>query len=187
MVIDCGHGGSDGGSVSPYSGIDENHINLEYGKCLQNIMESAGINVIMTRENLNGLYPIFSTNRKQDDMKVRKQIIEKSNANLVISIHMNSFPLSSSYGCQTFYNPENPASVLLAQTIQNLFIANLANARKSAQAGDYYILNCTNKPSVLVECGFLSNEQEEKLLQTEEYKTKICTLITYGVIMCINK
>ena len=186
VVIDAGHGGSDGGSVSPFSGIDENHINLEYANCLKSLLENAGVKTVMTRENLNGLYPIYSTNRKQDDMKARKKIIENSNANLVVSIHMNSFPMQSSYGCQTFFNPNNPASVYLANTIQNLFVQNLANARKTAQAGDYYILNCSNTPSVLVECGFLSNQQEEKLLQTQEYKTQICSLIAYGIIMCLS-
>lgn len=186
VVIDAGHGGIDGGSVSPFSQIDENHINLEYAKTLKSLMENVGIRVVMTRTNLNGLYPIYSANRKKDDMKKRKSIIDKSNADVVISIHMNSFPLSSCFGCQTFYNPNNPSSVLLATNIQNLFKKSLSNARSSAQAGDYFILNCTDKPAVLVECGFLSNEAEEKLLQTEEYRIAICSLILYGVILTIS-
>lgn len=150
------------------------------------MFEKSGVKVVMTRENENGLYSLYSTNRKQDDMKKRKEIIEKSNADLVISVHMNSFPLSSSHGCQAFYNPDNPASVTLANNIQSLFVANLSNARKNAESGDYYILNCTDKPCVLVEFGFLSNETEEKLLQTEEYKTASCALVVYGTILSMG-
>lgn len=186
IVIDAGHGGSDGGSVSPFSGIDENHINLEYAKTLQQIMQNIGFKVVMTRENLNGLYPLYSSNRKKDDMKKRKQIIQKSDACLVVSIHMNSFPLQSCFGCQTFYNPENQASIILATNIQEMFKKNLSNARKSAQSGDYFILNCTDKPSVLIECGFLSNKEEEKLLQTDQYRNTLCTLVAYGIILTLN-
>lgn len=186
IVIDAGHGGSDGGSVSPFSGIDENHINLEYAQTLQQIMQNIGFKVVMTRENLNGLYPLYSTNRKKDDMKKRKEIIDKSGASLVVSIHMNSFPLQSCFGCQTFYNPNSPSSILLAQNIQEMFKKNLTNARASAQSGDYFILNCTDKPAVLVECGFLSNQAEEQLLQTQNYRTTLCTLIAYGIILTLT-
>lgn len=183
VVIDAGHGGADGGSVSSFSGIDENHINLEYAKCLEDIFESIGVRVIMTRKDLNGLYPIYSTNRKKDDMKQRAKIIKKSNADLVLSIHMNSFPLESSRGAQVFFKDGDISSQTLANNIQQMFVQNLPKARTNAQKGDYYILNCSNTPSVIVECGFLSNKEEESLLITKSYMQKVCLCIAYGVIL----
>lgn len=181
VVIDAGHGGIDGGSVG-FSGTTERVINLDYAKTLKKYLENYGFNVVMTRENLDGLYPSYSANKKKDDMIERKNIIEKSNADLVISIHMNAFPLQSCRGAQVFYNPDSEVSKSLANSIQNCFISNLPSARKNIDVGDYYILNCTNVPSVIVECGFISNAEEEKLLLTEEYREKLCYSILCGVV-----
>ena len=181
IVVDAGHGGIDGGSVG-YSGTTERVINLDYAKTLKKYLESYGFNVVMTRENLDGLYSAYSTNKKKDDMMERKKIIEDANADLVISIHMNSFPLQSCRGAQVFYNPESEISKSLAESIQSTFVTNLPNARKNIDVGDYYMLNCTNVPSVIVECGFISNAEEEKLLLNEEYREKLCYSILCGVV-----
>lgn len=181
IVVDAGHGGIDGGSVG-YSGTTERVINLDYAKTLKQYFENYGFNVVMTRNNLDGLYSEFSSNKKKDDMLERKKIIEKSNADLVISIHMNAFPLQSCRGAQVFYNSESEISKILATSIQNSFISNLPNARQNADIGDYYMLNCTNVPSVIVECGFISNIEEEQLLLTESYREKLCYSILCGVV-----
>ena len=181
IVVDAGHGGMDGGSVG-VSGSTERVLNLEYAKTLKNYLENYGFNVVMTRETLDGLYPMNSENIKKDDMLARKEIIEKSNADIILSIHMNYFPLSSCIGAQVFYNPDSDVSNHLADSIQSVFIQNLENARTNSEVGDYYMLNCTKVPAVIVECGFLSNPEEEALLLTEEYKNKVCYYILCGLL-----
>ncbi len=181
VVIDAGHGGIDGGSVGKTTKISESSLNLEYARCLKTMLSDFGFNVVMTRENENGLYSPLAQNKKKDDMKKRKEIIEKSNADFVISIHMNSYT-SSSVGAQVFYGEEDEPSKMLAKCIQNKFINNLQNARKEIKVGDYYILNAIKAPSVLVECGYLSNPKEEKLLISDEYKKEVCYSILLGVL-----
>lgn len=182
IVIDAGHGGIDGGSKGINTEITEKELNLEYAFVLKDLFESSGINVVMTRTNDNGLYDIFSSNKKKDDMIKRKQIIEKSGAELVISIHMNSFPLKSCRGAQVFYKDGDENSFRLASSIQDCFVSSIEKARKNADKGDYYILNCSNITSVIVECGFLSNPEEESLLLTESHKQKICYAIFCGIL-----
>lgn len=115
-------------------------------------------------------------------MLKRKEIIEKSNADLIVSIHMNYFPLESAKGAQVFYNPQSDVSHALADSIQSVFAASLTLARPNSEVGDYYMLNCTNIPAVIVECGFLSNPEEESLLLTEEYRKKVCYNILCGIV-----
>ena len=181
IVIDAGHGGIDGGSEG-FNGTKESEINLEYAKTLEQYFKDFGFKTIMTRSNENGLYSPFASNKKKDDMLKRKQIIENSSPDLVVSIHMNSFTLSSSRGAQVFYNKDNENSKLLADQIQKQFVLNLTKARKTSQSADYYILNCASVPSVIVECGFISNQEEETLLNTSQYREKVCYSILCGVV-----
>ena len=181
IVIDPGHGGIDGGSVG-VSGQDENYLNLEYSLCLKEILTDAGVNVIMTRTNLNGLYSIFSDNKKLDDMKKRKDIVTKSKADMVLSIHMNSFPLKSARGAQVFYKKDSVSGEKLAENIQEVFIKTLPNAKPQPAVGDYYMLNEFEIPSVIIECGYISNEEEEQLILQEDYKKLVCLSIFAGVL-----
>ena len=181
IVIDAGHGGIDGGSIG-YSGTIEKDINLEYSKTLKSMCSEFGFKVVMTRSNDSGLYSPFAVNKKKDDMKKRKQIIERAKPDIVISIHMNSTKGNTSRGAQVFYNKENEHSIKLANSIQKQFQDKLIKPRKTSQSGDYYIINCTPYPSVIVECGFLSNKEEEKLLLTNDYKNNVCYSILCGII-----
>lgn len=182
VVIDAGHGGIDGGSVGVVTKNDENHLNLEYAKCLKSYFENFDIGVVMTRTTLDGLYSPTAPNKKKSDMKARKEIIDNSHANLVISIHMNSFPSKSSHGAQVFYAKNNESGKALAQSIQNRLVKDIENARKTTAHGDYFLVNCTALPSVIVECGYLSNPQEDQLLSTQAHREKICYSIFCGVI-----
>lgn len=168
------------------SGITESTLNLEYAKTLRRYFSEYGFNVIMTREGENGLYSAFSKNKKKDDMQKRKQIIENSGANFVISIHMNSFPTGSSRGAQVFYAKDNNVSKSLADCIQTEFLRTLIKPRKNSSVGDYYILSCTNVPSILIECGFVSNAEEENLLISKDYREKLCYSILCGSIMYLG-
>lgn len=181
VIIDAGHGGMDGGCEGAITKIAESTLNLSYAKCLQEKLEGFGFKAIMTRTTENGLYNPLASNKKKDDMRKRKSIIENSNADFVISIHMNSFT-TTACGAQVFYGKDDASGKLLASTIQNHFIKNLPNAKKEVKIGDYYILNEIKSPSVLVECGYLSNPKEEAMLLTEEYKNEICYSILLGVL-----
>ena len=181
IVIDAGHGGIDGGSVGVSKTVEKD-INLQYAKTLEKMCEEFGFRVVMTRTTDGGLYSPFSVNKKKDDMKKRKEIIEKACPDVVVSIHMNSTTYSSSRGAQVFYNDENENSKLLAKSIQQQFVDKLIKPRKTAQSGDFFITSCTNFPSVIVECGFLSNREEENLLLTNDYKNNVCYSILCGIL-----
>lgn len=181
IVIDAGHGGIDNGSIG-YSGTLESEINLWYAQTLQQYCTEFGFFVTMTRTNDNGLYSPFAKNKKKDDMKQRQKIIENTSPDMVISIHMNSFPESSSRGAQVFYAKDSEAGKLLADSIQDQFVKNLVKPRQSSEVGDYYIVNCTTAPSVIVECGFVSNPEEEQLLLQEDYKDKVCYSVVCGIL-----
>lgn len=174
IVIDAGHGGIDGGVVG-YSGETfESDLTLKYAKCLASYFSSIEVNVVQTRTTKDGLYSSLASNKKQDDMKKRQEIIFSARPNLVISLHMNGYVLPSQRGIMAYYKQSNEQSKILAQTLQQRFLTALPHARKEALEGDYFILNCSNYTSVLIECGFLTNEEEEKLLITDDYMHKVC-------------
>lgn len=180
VVIDAGHGGIDHGSVGYSKKIYESDINLAIAYKLKSFFEKANIGVIMTRKDKNGLYGSNSSGFKQRDMQKRKEIIDNSNGDLVISIHLNKYTSSNRKGAQTFFKQGCRFGELAAKKIQDKFNENI-NARSfSALKGDYYILNCSDIPSVIVECGFLSNPEEEQLLITEEHQDKLAYNIFAG-------
>lgn len=182
IVIDAGHGGLDGGAEGKITGVAESDLNLAYSKTLKAICEDFGFGVVMTRKNENGLYSPTASNKKKSEMEKRKQIIDQSNADLVISIHMNSFKLSSCSGAQVYYASGNERGKLLAENVQTSLHTSFNNAKKLPSVGDFFVLNCTPKPAILVEFGFLSNPQEEKNLQDKEYMKSMCYSVMGGII-----
>lgn len=181
IVIDAGHGGRDGGTVGS-GGAIESQLNLDYAITLKQMCESFGFGVVMTRENMNGLYDENAPNKKRSEMEKRKKIIDESDADIVISLHMNGFPLPSAEGAQVFYGKGNEAGQALAESVTTSLSRDFESARDYCTVGDYFVLNCTDKAGVLVECGFLSNPSEEKLLQSREYRQKFCYSLLYGII-----
>ncbi len=181
IVIDAGHGKPDGGSVGK-NGTIESEINLKYAKTLEKYLTDFGINVIQTRTEENCLADTDSDSFKIDDMQKRAEIINSSGAQILVSIHMNKFTQSSENGAQVFFEQDDEDSKKLADSIRNILVANFDNARELTLAGDYYILNNTKPIGVIVECGFLSNEEEEKLLNAPEYMNKMCYSIYAGII-----
>lgn len=182
IVLDAGHGGIDGGSVGVETGVNESELNLKIVKKLQKQLEGFGFRVVLTRTDKNGLYSESAQNKKLDDMKKRKKIIEDSKANLVLSVHMNSFPTKSEKGAQVFYIKEDTKSKTLADTLQQQLLKNVPNARKNSNFGDLFILRCTENPAVLIECGFLSNPEEEALLVTDKHQQLLAYNIFCGVV-----
>lgn len=181
IVIDAGHGGRDGGTVGS-GGAIESQLNLDYAITLKQMCESFGFGVVMTRENMNGLYDENASNKKRSEMEKRKKIIDESDADIVISLHMNGFPLPSAEGAQVFYGKDNEAGQALAESVTESLARDFESARDYCTVGDYFVLNCTDKAGVLVECGFLSNPSEEKLLQSREHRQKFCYSLLYGII-----
>lgn len=182
IVIDAGHGGIDGGVVGVSGETKESDINLEYALRLGEYFESMRVNVVYTRTTKDGLYSAFSDNKKADDMKVRQKIIADAKPDLLISIHQNGYISDEQRGITAFFNPKIDGSRQLATIMQDRFKENIEYARQEALAGDYYILNCTNCVGVLVECGFLTNSEDEALLKTNEYKDKVCYQIFSSVV-----
>jgi N-acetylmuramoyl-L-alanine amidase len=188
FVIDAGHGGIDGGVKGLATGVLERDLNLAIAKKLADYFKSAGFGVVMTRKDENGLYDsALKNNFKRADMERRAQIIKEASANAVISIHMNSFPrIRARRGSQVFYNPQNDASKLLGKCIQDTLNQNI-NEKYSGRnyiplSGDLFILRCSQTPSVIVECGFLSNPLDEQLLLNERFQTEIAYHIFSGAL-----
>ena len=183
IVLDAGHGGVDGGVSGVNSKVKESELNLKIVKKLENFLIGAGFQVVLTRSSGAGLYGTATSSLKKKDMQKRKEIIEATNPALVVSVHLNQYCLSSRRGAQVFYREDSEFSKILANSIQSSFNQMATATREcSALTGDYYILNCTDYPSVIAECGFLSNPEEEALLITDEYQTDIAYAIFKGIV-----
>lgn len=182
IVIDAGHGGRDGGSVG-VNGTIEKEINLVYAKALKEKLVSSGFRVELTRKTDDGLYSEFASNKKMSDMRERFHIIQNTNPNLVISVHMNSFASTSVKGALTYYRKGDEASKRCADLVQASLNTYCDAPAKEGKAGDYYILNCSYYTSILIECGFISNPQEERLLNTAEYREKFIDAVYSGILL----
>lgn len=191
IIIDAGHGAPDGGAVGE-DGVLEKDLNLSVALALQKLFESGNTNVILTRSDDNGIYDVDGSikNKKISDIKNREEIINSTNADLFISIHMNKFPEPQYSGPQVFYSANDKNSELLAQCIQGSMIASLnpENRREIKKADDnIYLLSHAKIPAVLVECGFLSNSQEAKKLSDEKYQRHLAWSIYCGIIEYFNE
>ena len=167
IVVDPGHGGIDYG-VTGQGGTKESEFNLEMSRTLAELLEGAGFSVVMTRTDENGLYGDADDNFKKADMAARKKIIQDSAPDLVISIHANKFPGEDRRGAQVFFDGFNNTQYV--------------GRTYSALKGDYFILKCSLAPSVIVECGFLSNSEDEKLLNDAEYRKKLAFAVYSGAV-----
>lgn len=183
VIIDAGHGGADPGKVG-INGALEKEINLQIAKKLGFYLKSEDINVIMTRDRDEGLYSENASNKKLEDMRRRCKIIEENASAITISIHQNSFPKGTAKGAQVFYYYESEESKKLAEYVQKQLTDKLwkENTRQIKSNSDYYMLKKSATPAIIVECGFLSNEEEANLLITEEYQEKVAWAIHMGVI-----
>lgn len=177
IIIDAGHGGEDGGA-SVNNSVLEKNINLEIAKKLKVFLQSNGFKVIMTRSDDNALSDV-----KRKDLQRRVDIFNSSSDNIVLSIHQNKFEQSQYHGAQVFFSANDIKSKNLANCIQ-LSVKKLLqpdNNRSIKKAGsEIFILDNCDVPSVLIECGFLSNETELKKLLDESYQNKIAYSIFLG-------
>lgn len=186
IVVDAGHGGVDPGSLGYKTKVKESEINLSVAKLLEEQLKNIGFRVVMTRTTSAGLYGLSTTNYKKRDMQKRKEIINESRPDMVISIHMNSYTNHSLRGAQVFYDKDSLVSEQLASSIQNQFLNRLEKSNKGTAIGDYFMLKCTDAPSVIAECGFLSNAIDETLLTSADYQKIISDCIFVGIINFLN-
>ncbi len=183
VVLDAGHGGVDGGVCGVRTGVKESELNLKVVKQLEKYLISAGMSVTLTRNSDAGLYGMATSNLKKRDMQKRRDIIKSVEPHVVVSVHMNKYSLSTRRGAQVFYKTGDENAKLLAGNIQDCFNKMEEAVREcSILTGDYYILNCTEYPSVIVECGFLSNPEDEALLLNKDYQDSIAYNIFKGIV-----
>lgn len=184
IVIDAGHGGADGGVTGISTGTKESDINLSIAKYLQKYFKDNGYNVVLTRSDSSAVCGGFKYN-KREDMRVRRDAITSAAPDLVISIHCNSYPVASVKGAQVFYANNAAVGKNIASTVQSYFNEVINERPRTAAVGDYYMLNCTEFPSILCECGFLSNPEEESKLITSSYQEKIAYTVYSAVSSAI--
>lgn len=187
VVIDAGHGGDDPGKIG-INGALEKEINLEIAFLVKSYLEQNDVKVIMTRETDAGLYDAGVSNKKVQDMKRRLAIIEEAAPKVTVSIHQNSYPEEYVHGAQVFYYNGSKEGQRLAESIQTEFVKKVdsENKRQIKANDSYYLLKKTATPIVIVECGFLSNQQEAEKLCQGEYQKKTAWAITIGIIRYLN-
>lgn len=187
ILIDAGHGGMDGGT-SAADGTLEKDINLSIAKKLDSMFKACGFNTVMLRTDDeligdNSLPTIRA--RKVSDIKTRLKTAQSYPQAVLISIHQNYYPVEKYNGAQVFYSPNAPESKLIAQFLQNSIAGNIQpdNKRQIKAVGTniYLLYNC-NIPSVMVECGFLSNREETEKLKNEAYQKQLAFSVVNGIL-----
>ena len=174
------------------NGVEEKDLNLAVALHLQNFLEQGGIGVIMTRSDNNGIYDVSDSirSKKNSDMKNREKLLNASAADAFVSIHMNQFSDSKYSGPQVFFSKNNKNSELLAKTIQMSMTESLHPAMereiKKADSG-IYLLKKAKLPAVLVECGFISNPEEQHKLADKNYQKEVAWAIYCGITRYFNE
>lgn len=190
IILDAGHGSPDGGATGSDGSI-ESDLNLDIVLKLQNLLESSNCTVILTRSDENGIYESDSNTireKKISDMKNRVNIANNSNAEMFVSVHMNKLEQTQYSGWQTFYKNQDENSKKIAERIQlslNSFLKK-ENTRSIKSISGIYLTKNVQIPLVLVECGFLSNAEENKLLQTDSYQNELAWSIYIGIMDYLN-
>ncbi|MBQ9764760.1 MAG: N-acetylmuramoyl-L-alanine amidase [Lachnospiraceae bacterium] len=187
VVIDAGHGGVDPGKVAVNNTLEKD-INLSIALLVKEKLAANGITVVMTRESDKGLYPEDCSNKKSADMQNRCSIIEASDCLLTVSIHQNSYHEEDVSGPQVFYYKNSDNGKALAEMLQTKLVENLNPPKiRTAKSNDnYYLLKNSPCPTVIVECGFLSNWEEATLLCDNIYQEKVASAIVDGILEYVN-
>lgn len=187
IVIDAGHGGEDPGKVG-IGDILEKDLNLQIAKNVKKLLEKEKIQVIMTREDDCMLTGENSISTKAVDMKERVNLINETAPKLAVSIHQNSYSDSDVWGAQVFYYENSPEGEKAAQIMQNALLSCDMNNKRQAKANDtYYLLKRTEIPTIIVECGFLTNPQESEKLCDETYQQVLAKAICNGILEYLGK
>lgn len=183
IVIDAGHGGIDGGATS-CTGVLESHMNLEIALRLDDMFHLLGYDTVMIRKTDESIYTEGNTiaSQKVSDLKERVRIANETPNAILISLHQNTYSDSRYRGAQVFYG-NDAQSKALAQAVQKnlVTVLNPGSQRKSKSAKGVYLMEHISCPGILIECGFVTNPEEEALLRDGQYQTKLCGVIAASV------
>ena len=179
IYIDPGHGGADCGAY--YKNIKESDVNLEISIKLMNSLKKDGATVYLTRYGDYDLSTPDAWNRKRSDLSRRANIINKSNCDLYLSIHLNADDSGVFHGAEVYYDTINPENEKIASIFQEEFNKHLSGGRDFKENSTKYLQRRVNRPGVLLEVGFLSNSTERVLLTSEVYQNKLVNVIKGGI------
>lgn len=187
VLIDAGHGGADPGKVG-INGALEKDINLSIAFLVKKYLEQQDVKVVMTRNEDQGLYREESPNKKIEDLKNRLALIDASGALLAVSIHQNSYTAEKVKGAQVFYYESSVEGEKAAVIMQEQLRRGVdeQNKREAKKNGSYYLLKKSSVPTIIVECGFLSNGEEAEKLVDREYQEKMAWNISLGILQYLN-
>ena len=192
IVIDPGHGGIDPGKIGINDALEKN-INLSISLYIEEILKNTGAKVVLTRESDTGLYQESDGNKKRADMENRCEIINKeylkNEKTIVVSVHQNSFTSENVKGAQVFFYKNSEDGKQLAECLQESLINELdkTNIRQAKSNDSYYMLLHTKCPTIIVECGFLSNWDDANNLSSDDYQKRMAGLICKGIEEYLKK
>ena len=185
IYLDPGHGGTDPGSI--YKDTYEKDINLSICIKLKENLEKMGAKVYLTRDGDYDLSTPYTSTRKKSDLNNRVRLINDSNADLYISIHLNATNSKIWHGAQVFYDDVNSSNKKIAEIMQEELKKNLNTDREISEISNMLLNRKVTIPGVLIEVGFLSNDNDRYLLKKENYQSKISKIIVNGIIKYFNK
>lgn len=186
VVVDAGHGGSDGGVIGKRTGVKESDLNLKVAKLLGEYLISGGYRVVYTRQNdTMHTFPSVRDNKKRADMFKRGEIINSAKPAAMVSVHMNFYSSSSRRGAQVFFDRHSDVGREFANIMQgviNTELNSVGGGRSyTALSAEKYLLSCSPYPSIIVECGFLSNPFDEANLVDKTYQVKLAYTLFVGI------
>ena len=186
VVVDAGHGGADGGVTGKRTGVKESDLNLKVAKLLGEYLVAGGYRVIYTRQNdTMHTHPDVRDNKKRADMFKRGDIINAAKPDAMISVHMNFYAASSRRGAQVFFDRHSEQGRRFADIMQEIINRDLnsdnGGRAYTALSAEKYLLSCSPYPSIIVECGFLSNPFDEANLTDKNYQTKLAYTLFLGI------
>ena len=185
IFLDAGHGGPDSGAL--YRNIYEKDINLSIVKKLEKKLKEKGAQVFLTRDGDYDLSVPYTVNRQRSDLSRRSNMINRSNCDLYISIHLNADTSTTYHGAQVFYDSKIKQNKKIAETIQADLKQYLYTTRDAKQKNDMYLFHRLDKPGVLVEIGYITNPNDRYLLMQKEYQEKVANILTNSIIRYFYK
>ena len=185
IFLDAGHGGPDSGAL--YRNIYEKDINLSIVKKLEKKLTDKGAKVFLTRDGDYDLSVPYTVNRKRSDLSRRSNMINRSQCDLYISIHLNADTSTTYHGAQVFYDSKVKQNKKIAEIIQSDLKQYLYTTREVKQKNDMYLFHRLEKPGVLVEIGYITNPNDRYLLLQNEYQEKVAKILTNSIIRYFYK